>query len=353
MLKTKLRVLRPLLSLLLLCFAPREAASQSFEAFCALRDPVREIRLLAPDYEPGRSWVRTITTESRAKILKEGPFSMHFDELGQHTLYVVFAEKNKEVIGYVHARSESFKWGLVRIAWMMNTDLEITNYRFQRCRSPWKSELASSAVSERIIGKTIRELTGMLSQDGSRLRPGDASVSEGARELMAVLVKSAIKTKVVTEIVWPRDVGKYKAISLTHELFDGVGPITDAELDRYEERVLYDERVQAALAQHGLAEPIGFNRSQVFRRRVLDQAGVLTGSVFRTYWSAGDEHAKLCWVLTADHRILAVEDTQRSLESSTSNLFQKLVGRQFGGEEECKTACELAALEITLLNTQD
>ena len=101
MLKTKLRVLRPLLSLLLLCFAPREATSQSFEAFCALRDPGREIRLLAPDYESFRSLVRTITTESRAKILKEVPFSMHFDELGQHTLYEVNGEVNgeKEFIG--------------------------------------------------------------------------------------------------------------------------------------------------------------------------------------------------------------------------------------------------------------
>jgi len=344
MLKTKLRVLRPLLSLLLLCFAPREAASQSFEAFCALREPGREIRLLAPDYRRFRSLVRTITTESRAKILKEVPFSMHFDELGQHTLYVVRGEK--EFIGYVHVRSESFKWGLVRIVWLMNTDLEITSYRFQRCRSPWRSELESSAVSERIIGKTMRELTGMLSQDGSRLRPGDASVSEGARELMAVLVQSAIKTRVVTEIVWAREVGSIKAASLTHELFDGGGRVSQ-HLD------LYDERVQAALAQRGLAESIGFDRSRMFRWRVVDQAGAFRGSVFCTYWSAGDERAKLWWVLTADHRILAVEDTQRSLEPLTSNLFQKLVGRQFGGEEECKTACELAALEITLLNTQD
>ena len=137
-----------------------------------------------------------------------------------------------------------------------------------------------------------------------------------------------------------------KAASLTHELFDGGGRVS-------QHLELYDERAQAALAQRGLAESIGFDRSRMFRWRVVDQAGAFRGSVFCTYWSAGDERAKLWWVLTADHRILAVEDTQRSLESSTSNLFQKLVGRQFGGEEECKTACELAALEITLLNTQN
>ena len=344
MLKTNSRVLRPLLAALLLCSAPGEAAAQAGTAFCALRDPGREIRLLAPDYERYSSVVRTIATESRAKILEEVPFSIHFDELGQHTLYAVRGEE--DFIGYVHVRSESFKWGLVRIAWLMNTNLEITSYRFQRCRSPWRSELESPAVSERIIGKTIGELTGMLSPDGSRLRPEAAPVPESARDLMAVLVRSAIKTRVVTGIVWAREVGKIKAESLARELFGG-GMRLSQDLG------LYDEHAQVALTQRGLAKSIGFDRSRVFRWRVVDQAGAPTGSVFCAPWSAGGERAMLCWVLTAEGQILAVEDVQRSLESSTSKLFQKLIGRQFGGEEECKTACELAALEITLLNTRD
>ena len=211
----------------------------------------------------------------------------------------------------MHVRSESFKWGLVRGAWLMDTDLEITGYRFQRCRSPWRNELESPAVSKWIIGKTIGELTRMLSPDGSRLRTTDAPVSEGARELMGMLIQSAIKTRVVTGIVWAREVGSIKAASLTREFFDGGGRVS-------QHLELYDERAQAALAQRGLAESIGFDRSRVFRWRVVDQAGVLIGSVFCAPWSAGDERAKLWWVLTADNRILAVEDAQRSLKSSTS-----------------------------------
>ena len=82
-----------------------ELAAQRSEAFCALRDPDREIRLLSPEYERHISLVRTITRASRAKLLDEVPFPIHFDELGQHTLYVVLSNK-REVLGYVHVRSE-------------------------------------------------------------------------------------------------------------------------------------------------------------------------------------------------------------------------------------------------------
>lgn len=342
--KTTSKNLRPLLAVILLCSAPGEAAGQSYEAFCSLRDPGREIRLLAPKYKSYRSLVRTITTESRTKILREVPFSMHFDELGQHTLYVVHGDEG--LLGHVHVRSESFRWGLVKIAWMMNTDLEITGYQFQRCRSPWRAELESPAVSEQIIGKTMRELSGMLSQDGDSLHSTDVSISEGASELMTVLIRSAIKTRVVTGIVWAREVGAIKAASLAREHF-GSGTRARHTLE------LYDDRILTALAARGLAESIGFERAQVFSWRVFGREGSLEGSVISTPWSAGDEHAKLWWVLAADSRILAVEDSQRSLTASSSRLFQELVGRRFDGEEECKTACELAALEVTLLNTRD
>ena len=171
------------LAALVPCLLAGELAAQRSEAFCALRDPDREIRLLAPAYEKHVSLVRTISKDARSQILEEVPFAIHFDELGQHTLYVVLGEK-REVLGYVHVRSESFSWGLVRIAWMMNTNLDITGYRFQRCRSRHRAELESEQTANQLIGKSPKALIAMLTPDGSALRPGAVDVSEGANELM-------------------------------------------------------------------------------------------------------------------------------------------------------------------------
>jgi len=341
--KMKLKVLGPLLSTLFLCSTGGDAAAQNFEAFCALRDPEREIRLLAPGYESFRSLVRTITTDSREKILDEVPFSMHFDELGQHTLYVVRSEEDFH--GYVHVRSESFKWGLVRIAWLMNADLEITGYRFQRCRSSWRSELESPAVSELIVHKTMADLRGMLSQDGSLVERAGSPVPEAARDLMTVLVQSAIKTRVVTGIVWAQEVGSIKAASMSRAFFGDAAQVN-------QQVGLYDEATMAKLSGRGLADPIGFDRSRVYSWQVNVTQDVI-GGVYFTPWAAGDEHAMLWWVFAVDGRILSVEDSQGSLEPQTSELFQKLIGRKFGEKSKCKTACELAALEVTLLYTKD
>ena len=60
-----------------------DAMAQRAEAFCALRDPNREIRMLSPKYESYDSVIRKISQEERVKILKEVPFPIHFDELGQ------------------------------------------------------------------------------------------------------------------------------------------------------------------------------------------------------------------------------------------------------------------------------
>ena len=336
---TKLR--RWSLAALLPCLLAGELTAQRSEAFCALRDPDREIRLLAPQYDKHVSLVRTISMQSRAKILDEVPFPIHFDELGQHTLYVVLGSE-KEVLGYVHVRSESFSWGLVRIAWMLDMNLDITGYRFQRCRSPHRAELESEATAKQLIAKSPKELAAMLSPDGEALRAGTVTISEEASELMHVMVRSAIKTRVVTGIVWEREVGSVKAASLALEHLSGHARVEET-------KDLYDSKGRAALEASGLGESIGFDRPTVLSWNAQRKDRERAGAVFRTPWSAGDMRAKLWWVLGPEGEILAVEDPERSLEPAALSSFQGLVGRTFKSTEECSSASELAALEVSLL----
>lgn len=332
---------RLILTALLSCLTAGELAAQRSEAFCALRDPDREIRLLAPGYDRYVSLVRTITRDSRGKILEEVPFSMHFDELGQHTLYVALGEK-REVLGYVHVRSESFSWGLVRIAWMMDTDLNITGYRFQRCRSPHRVELESATTSEQIIGKSSKELSALLSPEGDEFREGAVVISDEGRELMHVMIRSAIKTRVVTEIVWEREVGSVKATALAMRYLAGHASL-------HEVKDLYDKKDRDLLTARGLGESIGFDRAAVSSWGAQKEDDGLAGAVFRTPWSAGDMRAKLWWVLSPEGEILAVEDPERSLEPSSMVRFKELIGRTFKTSDQCSSASELAALEVSLL----
>lgn len=59
--------------------------------------------------------------------------------------------------------------------------------------------------------------------------------------------------------------------------------------------------------------------------------------------------AKLWWVLSAEGEILAVEDPERSLEPSSMQRFKGLIGRTFKSSDQCSSASELAALEVSLL----
>jgi hypothetical protein len=330
------------LLLLAVISTPGDVYAQRYEAFCSLRDPVREIRLLVPGYRLYESNLETISAKLREEILKEIPFDVHFDELGKHTLYRV--EGSEGELSFVHVRSEAFKWGLVRIAWRMNSDLEVIGFRFQRCRSPYRNELESSEeVLKSLVGKSTKELRVLLSEDGQELRSDLTLVSEEAQGLLLVLIQSAIKTRVVTGVVWPEWVGEQKATELSRGLF-GENAEVNVRLETY------DQRAQEALQSQGLRETVGFSRAEVRSWTIQKPGPVSLGEVYFTPWAAGGEAANLYWVLDVDGRILAVEDAQGTLSKETKSLFSALVGRLFEGDETCSTACELAALEVSLLH---
>ena len=128
----------PVVFLSLLVFVlgtARPAAAQ----YCALRDPVRAINELYPGSTFSSS-VRTINEQIRKRVSARLPqLKLHFDELGQHTLYKVF--KEGVPVGFVHVRSERTRYGLTEIAWALDLSLRIQDFRFQRCRSVHRSDV--------------------------------------------------------------------------------------------------------------------------------------------------------------------------------------------------------------------
>ena len=74
--------------LLLLLAVLLVADDLNAQAFCALRDPQRQINVLFPEATSFRSIVRTVDEAARSEVAERLPFSLHFNELGRHTLYV-------------------------------------------------------------------------------------------------------------------------------------------------------------------------------------------------------------------------------------------------------------------------
>ncbi len=180
------------------------------QAYCALRDPVREIYALYPEATSYRSLVRTIGEEARGEVAKELRFELHFSELGQHTLYV--ALKDGGPIGLVHARSEQSQWGLVEIAWALNLDLQVVDFRFQRCRAPECAAIGDAAFRAQLKGKGVAELRALLSSDNRGVNPVMLTLPDGSDDLATAVLRSGLKTIVVTGVAWAEDLGRLRAV---------------------------------------------------------------------------------------------------------------------------------------------
>lgn len=178
------------------------------DAYCSLRDPVAQIQQLYPQKTNQLSIVKTVDSSTRNLVKLALPSNdLHFSELGRHTLYV--AMKSTEALGYVHVRSEQSKWGLVEIIWALDRDLKIKDFTFQRCRSPKKKLLDNKDFKNVFIGKSYEELKTLLSSDGITANKILLDKAKDAPELASVVLRCALKTLLITDLLWGKELKKF------------------------------------------------------------------------------------------------------------------------------------------------
>ena len=176
-------------------------------AYCSLRDPVAQIAQLYPQKTNQLSIVKTVDDNIRSQVQIALPSNdLHFSELGHHTLYI--AMFGQETLGYIQVRSEQSDWGLVEIVWAIDKDLRISNFAFQRCRSPKKKIAQKSDFKDIFIGKNYQELKELLSADGVTAKQSVLNNAQGAPELANVVLRCALKTLLLTEILWGEELKK-------------------------------------------------------------------------------------------------------------------------------------------------
>ncbi|AZQ84373.1 hypothetical protein EKO29_10295 [Colwellia sp. Arc7-635] len=175
-------------------------------AFCSLRDPISAIQILYDEGYEFRSLVTTITEADRLMVKRQLPFTIHQGEVGKHTLYVLY--KDNRHIGFLQARSEWAKWGLVEIAWAINVDRSIKGFYFQRCRSPQCNDTTSEEINLVLQNKNVSQLKALLSEDGKSLSPEGTKLFIHAPSIALLALRSALKTLAITDISWARDIKK-------------------------------------------------------------------------------------------------------------------------------------------------
>lgn len=175
------------------------------EAFCALRDPQQGIFTLYPQATSYRSIVRSINSTTRYQVKQQLPQnSLHFSELGRHTLYV--ALDGKIPLGLIHVRSEESRWGLVEVAWAMDMDLRIVDFYWQRCRNSQKHVLEKEAFKKQLRGKSFYDLKNLFDDTSKQLRTDALDIPKGAEALALVLLRCGLKTTLVTQLIWKKDI---------------------------------------------------------------------------------------------------------------------------------------------------
>lgn len=177
-------------------------------AYCSLRDPVAQIAQLYPQKTNQLSIVKMVDDNTRIQVQLALPNNdLHFSELGQHTLYI--AMLGQEALGYVHVRSEQSDWGLVEIVWAIDKNLRISNFVFQRCRSPQKKIAEESYFKTLFIGKNYQELKELLSEDGVTAKKKLLEKVHNAPELANVVLRCALKSLLLTKILWGEELEKF------------------------------------------------------------------------------------------------------------------------------------------------
>lgn len=181
------------------------------QAYCALRDPVQTIYLLYPAATGYQSIVATVGEAARADITQRFGLELHHSELGRHTLYVAVAGKTP--IGLVHVRSERTQWGLAEVAWALDFDLRVVDFRIQRSRSTSRAALESETFRSWLRGRTVSSLAALLAPGGARLNPGLPRMPVSDETLAAAIVASGIKAIAATESVWRDDIRRLRALA--------------------------------------------------------------------------------------------------------------------------------------------
>lgn len=315
-------------------------SSSTYAAFCSLRDPVETIQKLYPESTSFKSSVKVIDESIRDQVQTLlPPNTLHFSELGKHTLYIAF--KGKDPLGYVHVRSEESDWGLVEIAWAITLDMEVRDFKFQRCRSRQKRTIEDESFRTQLRGRTFDEFTHMLMPDGKSLNPEKISVKPKAKSLAEIVIICGMKTLLVTRLAWEKEVTQYRNQYQANAFFDDV--------DSTETLVSpINSTISTILNKAFDGASTGMDHQSISVTKVYDSGKQVLGMIYEGKLSIDNTPTQLTWVIDTKGTIIHVSNNGGWQDASTQKAFEKVVGKSYNTTDECNNRADLLSLEAVL-----
>ena len=284
------------------------------QSYCALRDPVRVLYEAYPDADGHRSIIRTVGAEDRAAIANVLPFTIHFDELGRHTLYISI--RDDKPLGVLHVRSERGTFGLIEIAWSLDLDGRITDVAFQRCRDTNLRTALNDQLRAQIVGADIPMLLRLLDD-------------EGLTDESRLLLQSAAKTAAVTAIVWEADLLPVRAAAMA--------AIAWPEFDS----TLTLQNIDRSI----LSSDTGLDIRSVRVWTITHGDGEDLGTLVRSLWELDGLNAELWWQMDQNGRIVDVKIVHGD-SPDIVDAFREVIGLDISNTDECATASGVATGEV-------
>jgi hypothetical protein len=325
-----LNVRLAILVLILFCSASANAA------FCSLRDPASAIQHFYPAASDFRSIVKTVRNSSREQLTKGLPIDFHFNEFGRHTVYVVF--RDTLPIGLIHSRSEATPWGLVELAWSLDTNYRVRDFIFQRCRSRLCNDELREEILRDIRGQDLSALAAMLSH--SKPRDGLASKRE---EFKLTILKSALKTAALTELEWGEEV-EALVLSGFSGFFETDSRVSNVE--RMESKAIGIEAVQEIQSLDYL-DP---NSLQLFKVR-RENGEVL--SLTQIDWHFMDREGRVLLAFDEIGRPFQFHQVFGQLGDENASAFMATKGNKVKSLDACANLSELTVRALYLASNAD
>ena len=157
-------------------------------AYCAIREPVSVIQEFFPTFTSFQTVEGVVDQSVRQEIAEVLP-ETHFQEFGIHSLYVVY--QGEAIAGFVHARTEKGLFGLDEIIWVLDADMMLRDFKFQKNRS--------GAISQSMMLRLTTVLEGAELMDLANVLQTEPDLSDRDR----VIINSAVKALFVTKAIWP------------------------------------------------------------------------------------------------------------------------------------------------------
>ena len=123
-------------------------------ALCAFRNPDKNVYVLFPEATGYRSVVVKLDKKAQEKTEKYLGQKLDFDEVGEHTFYLIL--KDTDVIGMIRPHAERGRYGIVEMIWAFTINGKIKDYKIQRSRERGTDKVKREEFRRQFRGKTLK-----------------------------------------------------------------------------------------------------------------------------------------------------------------------------------------------------